>query len=63
VKFFFVVGELVEKLDALPIVLDEFGDGCYCGVCASFMSRNVLTFERKKVCKVRGVIGVVALEC
>jgi len=64
VEFFFVVGKPVEKLDALPIVLDELGNGCVRGgVCASFVSRNVLTFEGKKVCRVRGVIGVVALEC
>ena len=31
-KFFFVIGEPMEKLDALPIVLDKFGDGCYGGV-------------------------------
>jgi hypothetical protein len=63
VKFFFVVGEPMERLDALPIVLDRFGDGCCCGVCASFMSRNVLTFKGKKVCGIRGVIWVVAFEC
>ena len=52
----------MEKLDALPIVLDKFGDGCYGGVCASFMSRNVLTFEGEKVCRIRGVVWVVAFE-
>jgi len=64
VEFFFVIGKPVEKLDALPIILDELGDGCvYSVVCASVMLQIVLTFERKKVCRVRGVIGVVALEC
>ena len=64
VQFLFVIGKPVETLDALPIILDELGDGCvHGGVCASFVSRNVLTFERKKVCRVRSVIGVVALEC
>ena len=53
----------MEKLDALPIVLDKFGDGCYCGFCASFMSGNVVTFEGEKVCGIRGVIWVVAFEC
>ena len=62
-KFFFVIREPMEKLDALPIVLDKFGDGCYGGVCASFMSRNVLTFEGEKVCRIRGVVWVVAFEC
>jgi len=63
VKFFFVIWEPMEKLDALPIVLDKFGDGCYCGFCASFMSGNVVTFEGEKVCGIRGVIWVVAFEC
>jgi len=53
----------MEKLDALPIVLDKFRDGCDGGVCASFMSRNVLTFEGEKVCRIRGVVWVVAFEC
>ena len=64
VEFFFIVGKQVGKCDALPIILDELGDGCvYSVVCASVMLQIVLTFERKKVCRVRGVIGVVALEC
>jgi len=44
VEFFFIVGKQVGKCDALPIILDELGDGCVHGwVFASFVSRNVLT--------------------